>query len=88
MKREKILNCIIITLVVLIIIIFLARTMQVYSYPGQVFVQIGFFYDKICANGSYEMIVCPYTMPPYEVLMVLLGILLATLSWIDFKKSR
>jgi len=27
-------------------------------------------------------------MPPYEVLMVLLGILLATLSWIDFKKGR
>ena len=83
----KILHYGIVGLIVLIIIIFLARTVQIHSYSGQAFVQIGFFYDKICANGSYEMIVCPYTMPPYEILMGLLAIPLVILSWIEFKKK-
>ena len=35
----------------------LARIIQIYSYLGYAFLEIGLFSDKICARGSYEIIV-------------------------------
>ena len=62
---------------ILLIIVFLARLAQTYSYLGYGFVQMGILSDKICARGSYEIIIClPNTLPPYETILVILVILL------------
>jgi len=71
---------------VLIVVIFVARILEPRGYSSQAFIQSGLFYDKICAIGSYEMAVCPYTAPPYETLMGLLGILLVVIIWLDYRK--
>ena len=71
----------------LIIIVFLARIIQVYSYLGYAFLEIGLFSDKICSRGSYEVIVClPDTIPPYETILGILAILLIFSLWLTKKK--
>ena len=61
----------------LIIIVFLARLIQTYSYVGYAFVEMGLLSDRICSRGSYEIIVClPDTIPPYETILAILAILL------------
>jgi len=71
----------------LIIIVFLARIIQVYSYLGYAFLEIGLFSDKICSPGSYEVIVClPDTIPPYETILGILAILLIFSLWLTKKK--
>jgi hypothetical protein len=72
---------------VLIVLLFVARILQPRGYSSQAFIQSGLFYDKICAIGSYEMAVCPYTAPPYETLMGLLGLLLVVFVWIDYRNK-
>jgi hypothetical protein len=68
---------------VLIVVIFVARILEPRSYSSQAFIESGVLYDKICTIGSYEMIVCQYTAPPYETFMVLLGLLLVVFIWIS-----
>ena len=71
----------------LVAITFIARMIQPLNYPGHPFIQTGLFYDKICALGSYEMIVCPYTAPPYETLISILAIVLVVLVWAYSRKK-
>jgi len=71
----------------LIIIVFLARIIQVYSYWGYAFLEIGLFSDKICSRGSYEIIVClPDAIPPYETILGILAILLKFSLWLTKRK--
>ncbi len=71
----------------LIIIVCLARIIQVYSYLGYAFLEIGLFSDKICARGSYEIIMClPDTVPPYETILGILAILLIVSLWVTKRK--
>lgn len=62
------------TLIVLVIV-FLARILYPIYYSSRAFIQIGLFNDKICYVGSYEMIVCPYSAPPFETFIVIFVIL-------------
>ena len=72
----------------LIILVFIARIIQTYTFMGYAFVQIGFFYDEICSRGSYEIIVClPNTYPPYETILAILAILLIVSIWVTRKKN-
>ena len=66
--------------------VFLARAVETYTYLGQAVIVPGLFSDKICYKGSYEMIVCPYTVPPYETLMLILGGLLISSLWANARK--
>jgi hypothetical protein len=61
------------------IVILLARTLE--TYGNLAFIKSGLFYDKVCYKGSYEFIVCPSTVPPYETLLAILGILLVVFTW-------
>jgi hypothetical protein len=73
----------------LIVIVFLARLIQTYSYMGYAFVEIGLFYDKICYRGSYEIIVClPDSLPPYETCLAILAILLVFSLWAVRRKEH
>jgi len=65
----------------LLILILLARTIEVFSRSGRVFIEIGLFSDKLCYLGSFEMIVCPDYLPPYEVFLTVLAIMLAVSLW-------
>ena len=66
----------------LIIIVFLARIIQTYSYMGYGFVEIGLLSDRICSHGSYIFIVCsPDTLPPYETILAVLAALLVFSVW-------
>lgn len=70
----------------MIIIVFLARMIQVYSYWGYAW-EIGLFSDKICYRGSYAIIVClPDTIPPYETILAILAILLLFSLWLIERK--
>ena len=74
---------------ILLIIVFLARLAQTYSYLGYGFVQVGIFSDKICSRGSYEIITClPDTLPPYETILVILAILLMFSLWFANRKTH
>jgi len=71
----------------LIIIVFLAKIIQVYSYLGYAFLEIGLFSDKICSRGSYEIIVClSNSIPPYETILGILAILLVFSLWLIKRK--
>jgi len=73
----------------LIVIVFLARIIQTYSYMGYAFVEIGLFYDKICSRGSYEIIVClSDSIPPYETCLAILAILLVFSLWAIRRKEQ
>ena len=71
----------------LIIIVFVARIIQVYSYLGYAFVEIGLFSDKICVRGIYEMITCLLNaIPPYETILGILAIFLIFSLWLTKRK--
>jgi hypothetical protein len=74
-------------IVVLIVLLFVARVAEPEGYSSRAFIESGFFLDKICTAGSYEMVVCPYTAPPYETLMSILGVLLIIFIWLDYRKK-
>jgi len=86
--RSRILPYIIGVISVLITAIFVVRMLQPRGYSSQAFIQSGLFYDKVCTIGSYEMVVCPYTAPPYETFMSLLGLLLVVFIWLDYRKEQ
>ncbi len=71
----------------MMIAVFIARAVETYSYLGQAVIVPGVFSDRICYKGSYEMIVCPYTVPPYETLILILGGLLIACAWANAKKK-
>lgn len=71
----------------LIVAVVVARILQPLSYSSQAFIQSGLLYDKVCSNGSYEMVVCPYTAPPYETFTGILAVLLVILIWADYKRK-
>jgi len=71
----------------LIVVLFVARILEPGGYSSHAFIEIGLFFDRVCTVGSYEMIVCPYTAPPYETLMSILGLLLVLFIWIDYRKK-
>ena len=74
---------------ILLIIVFLARLVQTYSYLGYGFVQMGILSDKICARGSYEIIIClPDILPPYETILTLIAILLIFSLWFPTRKKN
>jgi len=71
----------------LIIIVFLARIIQTYSYVDYGFVEMGLLSDRICSRGSYVYIVClPGTIPPYETILGVLAALLIFSVWMIRKK--
>lgn len=74
-------------ILLLMLIVFVARTLEISNYSGLVILRVGLFYDRVCYKGSYEMIVCPYTAPPYETLWAILSILLIISIWTVFKKK-
>lgn len=89
MDRKRVLSYSIGVIGLLIIVVFLLRLSATSGYPGPVFIQSGLYYDRICYVGSYEMVVCPYTAPPYETIMAVLAVVLLFLFWIERgKKSR
>ncbi len=73
LSKRRSLPYVVYILIFLMIAVFIARVAETYSYLGQAVIVPGVFSDRICYKGSYEMIVCPYTVPPYESLMLILG---------------
>jgi len=72
---------------VIVIIVFLARIVQTYSYIGYGFVKIGLFSDQVCSRGSYEIIVClPDSIPPYEIILCVFAALLVFSMWMVRRK--
>jgi hypothetical protein len=69
-----------------LIIIILARTIELSSRSGRPFIEIGLFSDKLCYLGSYEMIICPNYLPPYETFLTIIAIMLVVTLWITRKK--
>lgn len=74
-------------LIFLMVIVFLARAVETYRYWGQAAIVPGLFNDSVCYRGSYEIIVCPYTAPPYETVMFILAALLVICVWANAKKK-
>ncbi len=74
-------------LIFLLIIVFLARAVETYRYLDQAAIMPGLFRDSVCYRGSYEIIVCPYTAPPYETVMLILVALLTICAWANAKKK-
>lgn len=74
-------------IIVLIVALFAARVFEPAGYSSHAFIESGLFLDKICTVGSYEMVVCPYTAPPYETFMSILGFLLVVFILLDYKKK-
>ena len=73
---------------IMLILVFLARLAQTYSYLGYGYVQVGIISDKICSRGSYEIITClPEMLPPYEAILVILAILLIFSVWLPDRKT-
>ncbi len=70
----------------LLLIVLLARTFETLSRPGRVFIENGVFSDKLCYLGSYEVIVCPYLLPPYETCLLVLAMMLVISVWANLKK--
>lgn len=68
-------------------IVFIARVTETYRYMGHAFIRIGFLYDSVCYLGSYEIIVCPYMLPPYETYLLILTIVLLTSVWVTARKT-
>lgn len=60
-----------------------ARIIHPRLYSNSAFIQLGLFYDRICATGPFEMAVCPYWAPPYETLILILAALLIASILID-----
>ena len=87
MDKRRSLRYIVWVLIFLMILVFLARAVESYNYLGQAVIVPGLFTDRICYKGSYEMIVCPYTVPPYEAIMLTLGGLLIACAWASTKKK-
>ncbi len=74
-------------LIFLLVAVFTARAVETYSYLGHAVIVPGLFSDSIYYKGSYEMIVCPYTVPPYETLIFILGALLISCAWANAKRD-
>jgi len=74
-------------IIVLIVVLFVSRILEPGGYSSQAFIESGLFLDKICTVGSYEMVVCPYSAPPYETFMSILGLLLVVFIWLDYRKK-
>ncbi len=74
-------------LIFLMVAVFSARAFESYRYRGQAVIAPGLLYDRVCYKGSYEMIVCPYTVPPYETLIFIFGALLIACAWANAKKK-
>jgi hypothetical protein len=63
-------------IILLIIGVFAARVAETYNYWGRAIIQSGLFHDEVCYRGSYEMIICSTSLPPFETCLAILGILL------------
>jgi uncharacterized membrane protein YdjX (TVP38/TMEM64 family) len=63
-----------------ILLVLIARVIESSNLAAQEFIQTGLLYDKICYMGSY-LIVCPYTAPPYEIILLILGALFVIAIW-------
>jgi len=72
---------------ILIVVILVARILEPGGYSSHAFIESGLMFDKICTVGSYDMVVCPYTVPPYETFMSILGVLLVVFILLDRKKK-
>jgi hypothetical protein len=63
----------------LIILLFVGvltvRIVETYNYWGRAFIQTGVLSDNLCYRGSYEMIICSPSLPPFETYLAILGIL-------------
>ncbi len=70
----------------LLLIVLIARTSEILSRPGRVFIESGIFSDKLCYLGSFEMIVCPEYLPPFETCLAVLAIMLVVSVWANWRK--
>ena len=86
MKRKRILQCTVAATILLLIAVFLARTLELRGHSGRAFIRSSLLHDTICYVGSYEMIVCPYTTQPYETYMTILAILIVS-TWAVLRKK-
>ena len=71
--------------IILFVIDLIARFVYPITYAKGAFVQIGLMYDKVCYLGSYEMIVCPSSAPPFETLAVILTMLFLAFRLVEWK---
>lgn len=69
------------------VLVFVSRTLTILSYSSPVILRSGLFADRVCYKGSYEMIVCPYSAPPYEAFWAVLSVLLVISVWAFLKKG-
>jgi hypothetical protein len=75
-NRKKLLYYVNRAIILLMIVVFTIRIAETYSYWGRAFIQSGLFHDNVCYRGSYEMIICSPSLPPFETFLAVLGILL------------
>ena len=70
----------------LLIIVFIARSFELFSRSGRVFIESGILSDRLCYLGSFEMIICPAYLPPYETFLAVLAIMLVVSMWANWRK--
>lgn len=87
MKMKRSLWYLVRVLIFLLIVVLLARAVETYRYLGQAAIMPGLLSDNVCYRGSYEIIVCPYTVPPYETLMLILVVLLTICVWANARRN-
>jgi hypothetical protein len=73
-------------IILLIIGVFAARISETYRYWGRAIIQSGLFYDEVCYRGSYEIIICSTSLPPFETYLAILGILLVVAIFAGSRK--
>jgi hypothetical protein len=62
-------------IILLFVGVLAVRIAETYNYWGRAFIQSGLFNDSLCYRGSYEMIICSPSLPPFETYLAMLGIL-------------
>jgi hypothetical protein len=82
-NRYRVLPYIFGSLAILVVVV---RSWEVYGGSGRAFIRSGLMFDKLCYLGSFEITVCPYTLPPYETFLAILAVLLVLSLWAGWKK--
>jgi hypothetical protein len=75
-NRKKLLHYVDGAIILLMVVVFIMRIAETYTYWGRAFIQSGLFHDNVCYRGSYEMIICSPSLPPFETYLAILGMLL------------
>jgi hypothetical protein len=87
-NRRKSLHYVEGAIILLMVVVFMIRVAESYSYWGRAFIQSGLFHDSVCYRGSYEMIICSPSLPPFETYLAALGILLVVSILVSSRKTN